>query len=545
MRGEAKIIVSGAEARQKLLKGSRSVYEAVAATYGAVSGNVAIEKNALGTIVTHDGVTVARDVFLRDKVEDTGAGLLVEASEKSNKVSGDGTSATVILGYNIFDQAHQRVVSGKNAMKLRKGITLAATKIKEELEKLARPVEDGELVKVAGISASDPELGKLVAHTVEQVGGVGITVEKYNGLATIPEVVDGVYLEKGWSMPHFITDPATEEATHENIAVILLEKRVKQNQDIIPLIEMVYKEHKHKNVLFIGNVSGAALETCALTNQRGKVKVCVVSPPVYGDQELPFLEDIAVLTGGKVITSSMPADQVTPDYMGHVDKVIASRNSTTLFGTNGIKEDIATRIATLKDQLASDDFTPFQKDRMEMRLAKLQGKIGIIKVGAATETEADEIKFRVEDAICATRAAEEEGVVPGGATTLPHIADVLRNSDWYAELQQDLKDGVDVVLDALDKPFRRLMDNAGEDAGYRFHQMLDSDFGYGFDVTEITDEPIDLVERGVLDPAKVLRSVVENACSFASVIITIPAVITIDREWQLQQLSMNREGIGQ
>ena len=544
-RGEPKVITKGIEARTKLLEGAKEVFEAVATTYGPVSGNVAVQKNVLGAIVTHDGVSVAREVFIDDGVQDVGAGLLVEASEKSNKVSGDGTSATVITGYNVHEQAHQRVVSGKNAMKLRKGINLASLKVKEEIDKLAREATDDELFKVAGISASDPELGKLVAHTIEKVGGVGVTVEKYNGLGTIPDVIDGVYFEKGYTAPYFVTDQATEEAVHENVCVLLLQRNIKQNQDIAPLIELVFKNHEFKTVLIVGKVSDKALETCGLTNLRGGVKICVVAPPVYGDQETPFLEDMAALTGGKVVPSSLPSDKVTPDFLGHAKKVIVSNKDTTIFEPEGSDEDVEVRIATIKEQLKSDKFTAFQKERMEMRLAKLQGKIGIIKVGGATETEQDEIKFRIEDAICATRAAQEEGVVPGGATTLPRIASDLRTSKWYKELTQDERDGVDVVLDALDKPFRKLLENAGEDAGHRFNQMMKSDFGYGFDVTEMTDEPINLVEKGVLDPAKVLKSVVENACSYASVIITIPRVLTIDRDFQREQLMFNREGIGQ
>ena len=537
MRGEAKNITSGVEARQKLLKGAEAVYNAVSSTYGAVSGNVAIEKNVLGAIVTHDGVTVARDVYLTDKVEDIGAGKLVEASEKSNSVSGDGTSATVVLGYNILKEANKRVAAGVNPMKLRRGIDLASMYVKGELDNMAGKASNTDLVKVASISASDPEIGKLVADTVEKVGGIGITVEKYEGLGIIPDVVDGVYFEKGWTLPHFVTDRTSEEAVHAPVAVLIVEKKIKQNQDIVPIIEMAYANTEHKTLLIIGHIDGQALETCALTNNQGKLKVCVVKPPVYGDQELPFLEDIATLTGGKVVPPSLPGDKVDGSYLGKAGKVIVGKATTTIFEPQGAQEDVDARIASIKEQLKSDKYSVFQKERMEMRLAKLQGKIGIIRVGGATDTEADEAKFRVEDAIAATRAAKEDGIVPGGATTLARMEiELTPHSD------PDIQAGIDVVQKALKEPFRKLLDNAGEDGGYRLMQVLKADYDMGFDVTNITDEPIKLMENGIIDPAKVLKSVVENACAFAGIVITIPLVITIDRQWQLEQLSLNKAG---
>lgn len=551
-RGDVKIITHGEETRDRILSGAKAVYEAVAATYGPTSGNVAVQKPYGHATITHDGVSVAREVILRDQVEDIGAGLLVQASSKSNDISGDGTSATVILGYHIMQKARQRIAAGFNPMGLRRGIDQASLFLKDALTGLATPVPDKDLAKVATISASDPEIGKLVADTVLKVGGVGITVEEYEGLGVISEVVDGLYFEKGWNMPHFVTDRTTEEAVHENVSIVLLEKRVKQNQDIVPIIEMVYKETDHKTMLIIGHVDGQAAETCALTNLAGKVKICVVKPPVYGDQELPFLEDVAALSAGKVIPSSLPADKVTSDYLGKADKIIVAKDNTTIFGAKGAQEDVDARIANVKEQLKSDKYSAFQKERMEFRLAKLQGKIGIIRVGGATEAGQKELKFRVEDAVHATRAAKEEGIVPGGATTLARLSlgkpnelvKVLGQDKELRVMSKDEAEGIRVVLEALQEPFKRLMDNAGDEGGYRLKQLLDSPMGHGFDIKTLSAKPIDLVKAGIIDPVKVLKSVVENACEVAGIAITIPTAITFDREWVLEQLAINKSKQG-
>lgn len=538
-RGEPKIILHGDDARAKILAGAKQVYDAVSVAYGPTSGNVAIQRNYGNQTITHDGVSIAKEVYLRDENEDVGAGLLVQASEKSNSISGDGTSATVILAYHIMRLANQRIAAGYNPMALRRGIDKAAIWIKDELDKLAVPVADEDLIKVAAISASDPEVGKLVADTVIKVGGVGITVEEYAGLGVIQELVEGLYFEKGWDLPHFVTDRTTEEAIHENVSILVTEKKLNQNQDIVPILEMIFTTEQ-KCVLIVGNLGEQALQTCALTNMAGKVKVCVVRPPVYGDQELPFLEDVAAMTGGKVIPPSLPSDKVTADYLGSAKKIIVSKENTTILEGQGIKEDIDARIANLKEQLKSDKYTPMQKERMEMRLAKLQGKIGIIKVGGATEAETKELKFRVDDAVCATRAAKEEGIVAGGGVTLAQLT---------AELAGPLSpedEGFAIVLEATSEPFKQLMENAGEEGGYRLRQVQAAKQGHGFNVKEMTDEPIDLINAGVLDPVKVIKSVVENACSVAGIAVTIPCIMTINREWQLEQVGLNKaqQGIG-
>lgn len=536
-RGEPVNVLHGVEARVKILEGAKKVYDAVAASYGPISGNSSIQRSYGYANVTHDGVTIAKSIYLKDEGEDMGAGFLVQASEKSNSISGDGTSATVLLGYHIINLANQRIAAGYNRMGLRRGIDKASVYIKEELDKLAIPVKDSDLAKVASISASDSEIGKLVADTVLKVGGVGITIEEYDGLGVIQDVVEGLYFEQGWALPHFVTDRTTEEAVHENVSVLVLEKKIKQNQDIIPILEMAYKDTQHKTVLIIGNIDGQAMETCALTNLNGKVKVCVVRPPVYGDQELPFLEDVASMTGAKLVTSSLPADKVTSDFLGNAKKIIVAKDSTTILEAQGLREDVDLRISNLETQLKSDKYNAFQKERMEKRLAMLKGKIGLIKVGGATESEAKEMKFRVEDAVNATRAAREEGVVAGGAVTL---ATLLKDSkETWGGLTDELV-GYNVVMAALKEPFKQLMENAGQDGGYRLQQILKAKPNFGFDVKEMTDEPIDLIKAQIIDPVKVLKSVVENACSVAGIAITLDTIITTDHEYQLEQVRLNK-----
>jgi chaperonin GroEL len=533
VRGDVRLVHTN-KVREKVIAGAKTVYEAVAAAYGPTSGNVALEKSYGSYVISHDGVSIARDIVLKDKLKDIGADLLIQASKKSNDVSGDGTTCSVLLGYHIMEKANRLIASGYNPMAIRRGIEKAALDIKQKLDDIAIPVKDDELVNVATISAGDSNIGQLVADTILRVGGVGVTIEEYEGLGVIQDVVEGLHFEKGWTMPHFVTDRQTEEVIHENVSIVVLEKRISANQDIAPILNYIFKYTDQKTVLIIGNVSGTALETCALTNVTGGVKVCVVNPPVYGDQILPFLEDIAIVTGGKVIPSSLPADKISNEYIGTAKKIVVTRTETTIFEGNGIPEDINLRINTIEQQLLSDKYTAFQKERMEKRLSKLRGKIGIIRVGGANETEIKETKFRVEDAMHATRAAREEGIVPGGAITLAKIALP------FVEMDQSEYEGYKVVYDALKEPFKQLMTNAGEDGGYRLQQILAARPGYGFDVRNMTSLPIELIAAGITDPVKVLKSVVENACSVAGLAITLKGSILIDREYQLQQVQLTK-----
>lgn len=548
MRGDPRIIkVEGV--LEEALAGAKLMYGAVSKVYGPTSYNVALQKSYGSHVITHDGVTVAKDCVDRNQDRNIGMEQLYEASLKTDSISGDGTSLTVVLGYHIMEKAHQRLAAKYNAMGLRRGIDWAGRKLVVELDKLAKPVADEKLHEVATISASDPEIGKLVADTVLKAGGVGITIEEYEGLGVMQDVIEGVYFEKGWALPHFVNSPMTEEVLQENMHIICVEKRIRANQDIIPILEMVFRDTEHKGVLIIGNLSDKALQSCALTNMAGKVRVCVVPPPVYGNQMLPFLEDVATMTGGKIVPDNLPADKVTAEYLGFAKKIIVARDTTTIMECEGVQEDIDGRINTLKEQLKSDKYNAFEKERMEKRLSKLQGKIGIIRVGGATEAERQEMKFRVTDAVHATRGAKEEGIVPGGATTMARLtlnmADDPKLQAEYDALTRDEQEGVQVVLEALREPFKQLMANAGIDPGYPLEQVLRAKQNFGFNVKAMTKEPIDLLKAGVVDPVRVLKSAIENSCSVAGIVITLGASLTIDRDFQLEQVQINKGLIAQ
>lgn len=531
---------------EKAIAGAKEMYDVVSKVYGPTSSNVALQKSYGTHILTHDGVAVAKDVILRDQNRSIGADQLFAASSKSNDIAGDGTTLTVLLGYHIMAKAYERIAANYNRMGLRRGIDMAGRRLLEKLEKLAKEVPDNKLHEVATISASDPEIGKLVADTIVKAGTVGLTIEEYDGLGVIQDVIEGVYFEKGWAMEHFVNSLMTGEVIQENMSVLCLEKRIRDNQDLLPILEMIYKNTDHKGVLVVGDVSDRALASCVLTNLKGGVRVCVVNPPVYGGQRLGFLGDVAAMTGGKLVTEDMPANKVTIDYLGFAKKIIVDSKTTTIIEGKADLEQIQIRIDTVHEQLKSDKYNAFEKERMEKRLAKLQGKIGIIRVGGATEGERQEVKFRVEDAVHATRAAKEEGIVPGGATTLARLSqEPLFTKTERTKMTRDEQEGVQVVLDSLKEPFRQLMTNAGADPGYLLEQVLRSEQGFGFNVTNMTKEPIDLLEAGVIDPVRVLKCAVENSCSVAGIVITLGASLTIDREFQLEQVQLNKAGIGQ
>ena len=553
-RGDAKIITQGDEVRSRLISGAKKVYDAVAATYGPLSGNVAIQRNWGDATVTHDGVSVAREVYLSDEVEDMGAGFLVQASKKTNDIAGDGTSACAILSFHIMHKANQRIAAGYNPMGLRRGIEKASRYIKDELDKLATPIKDEDLHRVAAVSSGDEEIGKLVADTVVRAKGVGLTVEDYNGLGVIQDIVDGLYFEKGWAEAYFVTDRATEECVLENVHILVTDKKLTTNTDIVAILEKIGTQTEHKKVLIIGNVTGQALQTCGLTHIRPEspLQICVVNPPVYGDQVLPFLEDVAALTGGQLVPASLPPQDFDIAMLGLAEKIIVGRDSTTILEGKGDQKTIGHRISDLMAQLKSDKYTAFQRERMELRLAKLQGKIGIIKVGGATDSEREELKARVVDAVHSTRAAREEGIVPGGAVTLAKLSIGGAVKDKDGKLGFDggtssslmpkyESEGFQVVLEALVEPFKQLMANAGDDGGYRIKQIFSAPQGHGFNVKNMTDEPIDLMEAGIFDPLKVIKQVVENACSVAGLAITTSVAITIDREYQIQQKQLNQQ----
>jgi chaperonin GroEL len=555
MRGDPRIVNTTSDAvLDEALAGAKKMYDAVRKVYGPTSFNVALQKSYGSHVVTHDGVTVAKDVILRNQDQNIGADELYKASRKTDDISGDGTSMTVVFGFHAMEKARRRLAAGYNPMALRRGIRWAGQELVKKLDELAVAVPDEKLHEIATISSNDPEIGQIVADTVIKAGGVGITVEEYDGLGVLQDVIEGLYFEKGWAMPHFVNNAISEEVLHEDIHVLCLEKRIRANQDIVPILEMIYEQSElaenngsiKPRVLIIGNLSDKALRTCVLTDRGGAISICVVDPPVFGSQVLGFMEDVAAMTGGKVVPESMPAGKVTKDYLGLCERIIVGRTTTTIIGSKGDQKDVEQRIADLKTQLDDSKYTAPEKERMERRLAKLQGKIGIIRVGGAIDTEREETLARVRDAVYATRGAKEDGIVPGGGTTLARLSR-LKPSELagYDDLPEGEQEGVKVVLAALAEPLKQLMINAGESPDYRFEQVLGSKAGFGFNLKEMTDKPIDLLKAGVIDPVRVLKSGVENGCSVAGTVITLGATLTIDRDFQLEQIQLNKAMMGQ
>lgn len=532
---DPKNILTGDEARAKVLSGAKKAYELAALVYGPTSSNVALEKSYGQAIISHDGVTVLREVKLEDPAENIGAELLIQASKKTNDTVGDATTGTAILAYHIMEKASKRLAAGYNPMALRRGIDKAAVWVKEQVDQVSVPVDDdNKLRQVAVISCGNEAEGTLVAETLIEVGERGgVTIQEYPGVELEREIVEGFYFEKGWSDIRFVTHPETLEAKYEDIAVLVIEKRLHNVADIVPLVNGVLNgmlKANQRKLLVIGDVTGSALATLIDNKLKGVLETVVTSAPVYGDQKVGFLQDVAALTGATFISEGSPLEKITIEDLGSAQQVIVTQDATTILGGGGDKEQIQNRIDVLVEQLSKEN-SAFRKERMELRLAKLSGRIGLIKVGGATEVEMRERKFRIEDAVAATKAARESGIVPGGATTLLRISnnDVVEE---FTTLTEDEKQGALALWEALQMPFRQLMTNAGWDAGGLVKQVLKAPQGHGYDVKNPTDEPIDLIAAGVVDPTKAIKQTVENAASVAGIAITTGAAITIIRKDQ-------------
>jgi chaperonin GroEL len=527
-----KKVILDAEARNKVLEGSRAVYEAVSQAFGVTSGNVLIEKEWGKPILTHDGITIAREVYLQDPDTNAAAQLLIEASQKTNDIAGDGTSATVILGYEIIKKAQQRIASGMDAMSIKRGIIKASEKAKELIESLSKEVStDEELKNVATVSAGDESIGTLIAETVKEVGDDGgINIEEYQGVGIEQEIVDGYYFDKGYISPQMVTD-SSGIVNYSDCLIMVTEKKLSTVGDIVPLLKIVVDINEQKpggRILLIGDVAGDALNMLIINSrQTGAVSSVAVLPPIYGDQQTLSLEDIAILTGGKLIRNGESMDNLTKEHLGKADKVTITSDSTTIIGGQGDKEVIKNRIKEIKDILKTEK-NEFRVERMRSRVSKLTGKVGLIRVGGATETGMKEIKRRVDNAVNATQAAKEEGIVIGGGICLVHVGHRLMDQTPEELMGTDEYEGWRVVCEALNAPFLKLMENAGLDGSYNLRQIKEvNSLNMGYDVRNPTDEPIDLAERGIIDPIKVIKMVVENALSVAGNAITTNCIMTL------------------
>ncbi len=525
----AKQLAFSEEARRSLKAGVDAMANAVKTTLGPKGRNVALDKKFGAPTITHDGVTVAKEIELENPYENMGAQLLKEAATKTNDVAGDGTTTATVLAQMIVTEGLKNVAAGANPMLLKRGIEKGTAVLVEAIKKSATPVKGKEeIANVASISAADPEIGKLLADVMDKVGKDGvITVEESKtGLPFETEYVEGMQIDRGYISQYFVTNPERMEAVLENVYILLTDKKISAHTDIVPLLEKLVQMGKRELVIVAEDVDGEALATLVLNKLRGMLNVIAVKAPGFGDRRKEMLRDMAILTGGQVITEEMGRKLETTQIsdLGQCRKVISTKDDTTFIEGAGSDKDIKGRINEIKAQVEKTT-SDYDKEKLQERLAKLAGGVAIIRVGAATETELKEKKHRVEDALSATRAAVEEGIVPGGGVALINVISAL---DAVKETG-DVMTGVSILRRALEEPLRQLAENAGHDGAVVIQDVrrMQKDKGnnhIGFDV--LTEEYVDLVAAGIIDPAKVTRSGLENAASIAAMILTTEALIT-------------------
>jgi chaperonin GroEL len=525
----AKKVFYDDDARERVLGGAKALYDAVKVTYGPKGRNVVIAKGYGGPTVTHDGVTVAESVDLPEDDDKTlgykvGAELIKQAASKLNKVAGDGTTTVTVLTYNILKEANRLIAAGHNPMELRKGIEAAAADLTKQLDKLSESIEgkSDRVAEVATISAGDANIGKLIAEVFEKVGKDGvITVEASQGLDLESEVVEGFNLDKGWSSPFFVTDASRQEAVYEKPAIVITDKKVSSVQEFLPLIEKLAQAGKKDVVLIADEVEGEALSILILNKLKGVLNTVAVKAPSYGDRRKEILSDIAVLTGGQVISEDqgLTFENVDLSVIGSARKVIVGKDSTTIIEGAGKAADVKSRITQIVAQ-ADNASSEYDKEQYEKRAAALSGKVAVIKVGGATETEIDEKKFRVDDAVAATKAALAEGIVAGGGVTLVNLAAGIK-----ADGADSVSAGKQILKEALRVPFTLITENAGLNSAALLAQVESAKAGQGIDVNNPDVGLIDVKKAGVIDPVKVTKEAVQNAVSIASTAATMGALV--------------------
>ncbi len=520
----AKILVFDEEARRSLERGVNAVANAVKVTLGPRGRNVVLEKKFGNPTITKDGVTVAKEIELEDHLENIGAQLLKEVASKTNDVAGDGTTTATVLGQAIVREGLKNVAAGANPLALKRGIDQAVEAAVEKIKAMAISVEDRKAIEeVATISANDPEIGKLIADAMEKVGKEGIiTVEESKGLETELEFVEGYQFDRGYISPYFITNPDAMEAVLENPYLLIVEKKISNVRELLPVLEQVAQTGKPL-LIIAEDVEGEALATLVVNKLRGTLNVAAVKAPGFGDRRKEMLKDIAAVTGGQVISEELgiKLENVTLSMLGQAERVKITKDETTIVGGKGKKEDIEGRIAQIKKELETTD-SEYAKEKLQERLAKLSGGVAVIRVGAATETELKEKKHRFEDALNATRAAVEEGVVPGGGIT--YLRAIGEVDKVIAKLEGDEATGAKIVRRALEEPTRQIAENAGYEGSVVVNQILaEKKERVGFNAA--TGEYVDMIEAGIIDPAKVTRSALQNAASIGSMVLTTEAVV--------------------
>ncbi|MCJ1964730.1 chaperonin GroEL [Candidatus Nanosynbacter sp. TM7-057] len=544
----AKKVFYDDDARNRVLGGAKSLYDAVKVTYGPKGRNVVIAKGFGGPTVTHDGVTVAEGIELPENDDETlgykvGADLIKQAAKNLNKQAGDGTTTVTVLTYSILKEANRLIAAGHNPMELRKGIEQAGAEIVKELNKLAESIEgkSDRVAEVATISAGDAEIGKLIAGVIEKVGKDGVvTVEAGQGLELEAEVVEGFSLDKGWVSPFFVTDAGRQEAVYEKPAILITDKKISSVQEFLPMLEKLAQSGKKDVVLIADEVEGEALSILVLNKLKGVFNTVAVKAPSFGDRRKDVLRDIAVLTGATVISEDhgLTFENAGLEVLGSARKVIVGKDETTIIEGAGKPSGVKERIAEIKS-LSENASSEYEKEQFDKRAAALSGKVAVIKVGGATETEIDEKKFRVDDAVAATKAALAEGIVAGGGVTLVNLAGNLKVSG-----ADSLSVGRQILKDALKQPFLQIMRNAGLNADALLAQVESGKPGFGVNVMKPEDGLIDVKKAGVIDPARVTKEAVQNAVSIASTAATMGALVVDIPEAEVAAAPGGMPGMG-
>ncbi len=525
----AKQVIHGEDSRAAILRGINQLADAVKITLGPKGRNVVIDKKFGSPTITKDGVTVAKEIELKDALENMGAQMVREVASKTSDVAGDGTTTATVLAQAIFREGVKTVAAGANPMALKRGIDKAVERATQEIQRLAKPVKGDAIAQVGTVSANgDTTIGNIIAEAMNKVGKDGvITVEESKTMETSLEVVEGMQFDRGYLSPYFVTDPERMEAVLDNPLILINEKKISSMKDLLPLLEQVAKMGKPM-LIIAEDVEGEALATLVVNKLRGTLNIAAVKAPGFGDRRKAMLEDIAILTGGKVISEDLgiKLENVKLEDLGRAKKITIDKDNTTIVEGVGKTSDIEGRVKTLRAQI-EDTTSDYDREKLQERLAKLVGGVAVIKVGAATETEMKEKKARVEDAMHATRAAVEEGIVPGGGVALVRAAKVLEKYEVHkgGEGDPDEQIGVNIVRRALEEPLRQIVQNAGKEGAVVVERVRnEKNENIGFNAATETYE--DLVKAGVIDPAKVTRTALQNAASIAGLMLTTEAMVS-------------------
>ncbi|MCM0650761.1 chaperonin GroEL [Clostridium swellfunianum] len=518
----AKKIMYGEEARRAMQRGVDELANTVKITLGPKGRNVVLDKKFGAPLITNDGVTIAREIELEDPFENMGAQLVKEVATKTNDVAGDGTTTATLLAQAIIREGLKNVTAGANPMLIRSGINLAVSKAVEGIKKASRPIEGKEdIARVAAISAADEEIGKLIADAMEKVGNEGvITVEESKSMVTELDVVEGMQFDRGYVSAYMVTDTEKMEAVLDDPYILITDKKISNIQDILPILEQIVQQGR-KLLIIAEDVEGEALGTLIVNKLRGTFTCVAVKAPGFGDRRKEMLQDIAILTGGEVISEELGRDlkEVTVDMLGRAESVRISKENTTIVNGRGNADEIHARVGQIKAQI-EETTSDFDREKLQERLAKLAGGVAVVKVGAATETELKERKLRIEDALAATKAAVEEGIVPGGGTAyinaINEVAEVTSDD-------ADVKIGINIIKRALEEPVRQIAANAGLEGSVIIEKVKSSEPGIGFDA--LREQYVNMIKAGIVDPTKVTRSALQNAASVAATFLTTESVV--------------------